>query len=128
MKRFALTFTLLIVAACKPDPIQQIGYFKDEASNRVFVLQADDEIEATTARDIIAGKMHTEGQMTVVYLFTSDSAAPSDVVTLAPNFVAANQAMFDSPGPAWRWRWVKAPSGKTTFTDCETAPDDSSCK
>ncbi|MBU2941058.1 hypothetical protein Q4525_14845 [Shimia thalassica] len=131
MKKIAIlaTLTLITVAGCKDDAptFTQIGYFKGENRNRVFSIKAETEVSSEQARVEAESKMNTAGRFTVVYVFTPDTN-PTDTITLASDYLSANEAMFDTPGPAWRWRYIKAPNGEVTLHDCESAPDSDNCK
>jgi len=69
----------------------------------------------------------TDGAQTIAYIFEAGTE-PADLVTNAPDMVAAAVALFDEPSPAWRWRYLRAPNGQTAFIDCQTDPQDGHCK
>lgn len=118
----------LSLAGCAPDdPFERIGYFKDDLRNRVFVIEATGPVTADQAREHAEGLPQTEGAQTVGYIFEAGTD-PADPVTTARDVVAAHDAMFDGPGPTWRWRYLRAPNGQTTFIDCHADRQDGHCK
>lgn len=118
----------LSLAACAPDdPFERIGYFKDGRPNRVFVIEATGPVTPEEARAHAGDLPQTDGAQTVVYIFEADTD-PADPVTGAPDVVAANLAVFESPGAGWRWRYLRAPNGQTAFIDCQTDWQDGHCK
>lgn len=126
MHRFAAIAAALLLSACQSDdPFTQIGYFKDAASNRVFILHAD---TATPEQaQAAAERLSTSASRAMIaYLFTGP-AKPTDAVTLAGSYMAANTAMFEQSTP-WRWRYVVSPDGATTLVDCATPTDRGNCR
>lgn len=118
---------LLALSACTTDPFTQIGYFKDDNLNRVFQIVADAEVKPEAARAHLERRMHTDGRFTVAVIYEANTEA-RDVVTLAPDYMSAIDAIHDGPGRGWRWRMATSATGDQQFTDCTVTPDDDLCE
>lgn len=94
---------------------EQVGYFKGENSNRVFQLVAPEGAGAADVQQAAAGKSHTDGRNTIVYVYPHGAAAV-DLVTLAATYPAANAAVYDAGG--YLWVYSRAPNGAEVFKDC----------
>ncbi|WP_243612941.1 hypothetical protein [Shimia aestuarii] len=126
MRPIAPLITTIALCACiGGDPFSQIGYFKDDNRNRVFMLYAENPTEEQ-AIEAARSSMHTSGRFTVTYIFVGRNK-PKDIATLADNYVAANDAVY-AAGKKWRWRYIASPNGKTILIDCYTkSPDPDHC-
>lgn len=127
MKRLA-ALSLLALVACQDSGFDQTGYFKDDASNRVFAIVAPPDVSSDQVRDHVTGLMHTDAQFTIAYVFPSGTSAPGDFLTLAPDYMTANNRMFDGDVAPWRWRYIHSPNGRTTLIDCAAAYDEGNCR
>ncbi len=126
--RFILVPIALCLPACQPDgPFKQIGYFRDDAPNRIFMLHSPEPVSTEEARAEADKQPNTAGRVTQVFLFEGGDP-PLDYVTQAADYIAAANALFDRPNPAWRWRLVKTPNGEVWFHDCKEKPDSDNCK
>ena len=127
MKRPA-ALCLLTLTACQESGFDQTGYFKDDARNRVFAIVAPPEADTDQVRDHVTGLMHTDRQFTVAYVFENGSTAPADFLTLAPDYMTANNRMFEGDVAPWRWRYIQSPNGDVTFVDCTAAFEEGNCR
>jgi hypothetical protein len=118
----------IALAACQSDPFEQIGYFKDDARNRVFVLQASEAVDVEQVRQKADQLAYTDGQMTMAFVYERDTEGVTDVVTNATGYIEATDAMHRATVPAWRWRFVHQPNGQTVLTDCATEPNEGACR
>lgn len=126
MIRLSLAATAaLALSACQPDEpsLQQIGYFKGENKNRVFVYQAPEGAKPEQVRILAAESMHTDKRMTAAFIFEAEAPNPIDNVTGATNFLAAMTAMFEQ-NTGWRWHYLHQPSSDEWFYDCAVEQDD----
>ena len=120
--------SLLALVACQDSRFDQTGYFKDDASNRVFAIVAPPDVSSDQVRDHVNRLSHTDGQFTIAYVFSSETPAPADFLTLAPDYMTANDRMFEGDVAPWRWRYVHSPNGSTTIVDCAVAFDEGNCR
>lgn len=127
MTRLA-ALSLLTLAACQESEFDQTGYFKDDARNRVFAIVAPPEADTDLVQDHVTGLMNTDRQFTIAYVFPSGTAAPADFLTLAPDYMTANNRMFDGDVAPWRWRYIHSPNGQTTLIDCNRIEDEGHCR
>ena len=118
----------IAVAGCQPAPFSQIGYFKDAAPNRVFILHAETQTDIAVVQTHAAALAHTTGQFTQAFYYLAPAAVPDDAVTLAADYLSAVNRMFDGPIAAWQVRAVIAPDGTMTLTDCRHTQPDDACK
>ena len=117
----------LALTACKDDgpDFRQISYFKSDNRDRVFVVQASEDATPTEAEAFARDQIHTDGRVTMVYIFEAGATAPGDLITQSPDLIAANTAMMDTPaGRGWRWWYLHDRSGVTFFVDCKIKSDD----
>ena len=125
MFRFALfTLAALSLAGCKedgPDFTEHV-YVKDDARNRVFILEAQEPITAEQAHTEAKSKMNTERQFTVVFIYepgTYPEAGPKGGSD-AP-FTDGMDLALSSPLGLHRYYYSMAPTGNEDFLDCKGA-------
>lgn len=113
---------------CGDQRFQQEAYFKNDGSDRIFVFAIEPGVDANDARSHAEGLMNTSGRMTAAYYFDRGASLPRDGVTLARDLVAANAALYDTPGlSSWRFAYVKR-GQDVLFADCRSRPTDSLCR
>ena len=114
---------ILLLAACSGSAFDRVSYFKDDGPNRVMVLVASRDASPEEAEQHAEQLMHTDGRLTIAYLYEPGTAL-GDPITMAANFATANQIMFEADLPPWRWRFIRGADGSTTFYDCQAEPGD----
>lgn len=95
--------------------IDQIGYFKNDRADRVFVYCVSRDLPEAQARDHLASVPSTAGRMTLAVVKNCGDVVPNgDVVTLAPSLQAAMQAISMGAWSDWQWRLRVNPAGERT--------------
>ena len=120
-------------AACMPEAepqrIRQIGYFKDDAGNRVQTWTITPEVTRDDVLEHASAHIKTSGQLFASYYYTVGSRVPGDAVTLASTFVGATDVIFEGQGFApWKYVYMEPLVGPTTFIDCTADPQDDLCR
>lgn len=128
MRLFSALLPALLLAGCQENSFNQAAYFKDEARNRVFVIEAIAPVTADEIEDNARGQMNTSGQMTIAYYYLTAGHAPADRITRAPDFQQANTMMFEGPVQPWDFRAIHSPNGTFTLIDCRNSGDESNCR
>ena len=127
MRSILVLASILALTACRDDgpDFRQISYFKSTARDRVFVMQASKEASPDEVEAFARRQMHTDGHVTMVYVYEASATAPGDLVTLQPDLFSANTVMMDTPaGRGWRWLFLQDHIGQIFFTDCKLGPDE----
>lgn len=108
---------------------EQVGYFKDAQNNRVFAYRLPAEgIEAAAVEAHAGQQMHTDGQLTRVYYWPSDAAAPGMEIAREPSLDDAADAIRRTGLDAWAYAAAIGPRGDLVFSDCRAGSTDSLCR
>jgi hypothetical protein len=100
-------------------PVSQVGYFKSSANDRVFTARLSKGGSESDARAFAESKAYTEGQMTAVYIYSSEATIPADGITNASSVFDANEVL-DYPGmSSWNYAFMRYRNGQVEFVDCE---------
>jgi hypothetical protein len=115
---------------CSPQAdFREVGYFKDNAKNRVFTIAYKPDTTEHEIRAYAEGLMYTSGQMTAAYFYPEGGLIPADGITLAGSVFEANDVLYESPGLSkWRYAYMKGFRGTSEFVDCERDPDNDLCR
>ncbi|WP_227268941.1 hypothetical protein [Roseobacter weihaiensis] len=116
-KAGAFVVLLLGLSACNEDKFGEIGYFKGNNNNRVFVLKATEQVGEDDVAERAAKLMQTNGRMTIAFVAEQGVADLTDIVTQAQDFQRANGEMLDRH-ELWRWWYRRSPNGEETLVDC----------
>jgi hypothetical protein len=108
--------------------VEQHGYFKDAANNRIFSFAISSDATEAQVREHAGGRQHTAGRLTAAYYYTEGTRIPAAELSTARDLVAANDLLYDHPGAdVWRFAWVKSPDLEQ-FVNCETTPQNDLCR
>ena len=120
----------LATAGCDEEaPFETNASFKDDIRNRVFVIQATEPVSTEQVAEYAETIAHTDGQFTVAFIYEAGGDTPADLVTLNTDYLAAINAMYDTPAvPPWRWRYSRNPAGNSHLVDCAFEPRDDLCE
>jgi hypothetical protein len=122
-----LCFVILLTS--NQDNFTQVGFFKDNANNRIFTISYKVGSSEGKIKTYAEGLMNTSGQMTAAYFFPEGSIIPADGLTLASSVFEANDVLYEAPNVGkWRYAYMKYLDGTSEFVDCEQVPDSVLCR
>ena len=118
---------IVMAASCsdpgKPrlsDKFQLRVYFKSDARDRIFVYQAKTVVSESEALQFAQGEMHTEGQMTAVYIYDPSAVAPGNPLSSENSVFRVNDILYESKRiDSWRFAYMKYRTGVVDFVDCK---------
>jgi len=109
--------------------IQGVGYFQDDARNRVRTFSIAATADEATVRAHAEDLVSTAGQVMAAYYYTAGSTIPADGVTLAGNLVNATEVIYEDPNlSAWRFAFMRYFNGSIEFVDCTASPRHDLCR
>jgi hypothetical protein len=109
--------------------IDQVGYFKSGANDRVYTFTYD---PATVSPEALRahgdGLMYSARKMTAAYYYPVGSSVPKAELTMARGLGAANDVLYeDGRFSRWTHAYMKYMDGSTSFSDCQETPHDDLC-
>lgn len=114
-----LSLLFLALVACNSDTPERVGYFKSDNGNRVMSYHTPTPLTLGAAGDFLSGRMHTPGKITIAALYIGDTPAPTDALTLAPDYLTAADLLFTPDFMGWTCRAVQSPLGEVSLLgDC----------
>lgn len=130
MFRLPVLLVALVTSSCldDTDPFKQIGYFKGDNRNRVFLIQATEPVTEDQIAEYAKGLMNTAGRFTMAFIYADPNAEMTDPVTAAPDYMAAIDRMYQSRLAPWDYRTVVDATGAFSIRNCRIHYAEPECK
>ena len=131
----AAAFIVLAASCSDPqrprlsDKFENRVYFKSDVRDRIFVYQAKTIVSEPEALQFAQSKMHTQGQMTAVYIYDPGAIAPGNSLNSENSLFRVNDILYKSKHiDSWRYAYMKGRNGLVVFVDRKRDKNHSLCR